>query len=111
MKVIPNKISALLVVAVTVTCAANHATANYLSTLDPSSSSRNLPETVALEREIDLAQQALASTTARLSRLQAAARSARKKAEEVASMVRRIKSIESQIYRIEKQLYSFSKVR
>ena len=101
--------SALIVVALTVTFVSQSATANY-SPANGNNSSRNLPQTAALEREIDLAQQALASTSSRLSRLQSAARSARKKAEEAASMVRRIKSIESQIYRIEKQLYSISKV-
>lgn len=110
MKTFSTKTAALLVMAVTITCAANTAAANYFSNNGSSSTSRNLPQTTALEREIDLAQQALTSTSSRLSRLQSAARNARKKAEEIASMVRRIKSIESQIYRIEKQLYSFSKV-
>ena len=97
--------SALIIAALTVTFAAQSATANM-----GASSSRNLPQTSALEREIDLAQQALSSTSSRLARLQSSARDARKKAEEVASMVKRIKSIESQIYRTERQLYSFSKV-
>lgn len=95
----------VLTIALVSTVAAN---ATFGMTLN--STSQSLPQTNALQREIDLAQQSLASTSARLSRLQSAARSCRKKAEEVAAMVKKIKSVESQISRIEKQLSSFSKV-
>lgn len=73
-------------------------------------SNRNLPETQALERELNLTQQALASTTARLKRLQSAARSGRKKAEEVSSMIKQIRTVEDQIGRLEKELNSLSKI-
>lgn len=74
------------------------------------SSNRNLTETQALERELNLTQQALASTSARLKRLQSSARSGRKKAEEVSSMIKQIRSVEDQIGRLEKQLSTLSKI-
>lgn len=83
---------------------------NAVTAAPVKSSTVNLSETNALERELDSMKKSLAATNARLKRLQSSVYDARKTTEQVSAMIRKIGDIEKKLVNVERQLNSLTKI-